>query len=314
MSSNIPQPTPITQSSLQNMDFNQLVELYQNTITQYQSLYSDFLNNYNTQVDSVTCGISRAYYWGNRFNFDDKNYVPPPQSIVTNIARNSFDKYLSGDKTPFQVTNDSMGLDPQPGVSKQLWIDYTNNSGQTGTLNFSEGSNINWSVITSPNNPGLKDWMRGCENSPNSRNFSGLKKYMDALEVMENNVELINQQITLYIEQGDPQYFANLDKAYKNSTIINEQYNKLKNMRKQILAETFKYEPPLENSSIFVKQSNYLYILIFGLFFVTIYIFVYIYFDSFKASLGQTGGARGKNYLLLFVLFVVLAIILKFLS
>jgi len=142
----------------------------------------------------------------------------------------------------------------------------------------------------------------------------GLKYYMKSLEILETNLDTINNQITLYIEDGDPNYFSNLATAYKNSQTINKEYNKLRDMRKEILQKTYQYQPPLEVSSTFVKQSNHLYLLIFGLLFLIIYLFVYSYYGSFNKGTGQTGGARGKNYLLLFVLFIVLAIILKFLS
>jgi hypothetical protein len=142
----------------------------------------------------------------------------------------------------------------------------------------------------------------------------GYSVYMKSLETLETNLDTINNQITLYIEDGDPNYFSNLATAYKNSQTINNEYNKLRDMRKEILQKTYQYQPPLEVSSTFVKQSNHMYLLVFGLLFLIIYLFVYSYYGSFNTGTGQTGGARGKNYLLLFVLFIVLAIILKFLS
>jgi len=298
----------IPSSSLQNMSFNDLSSLYEKTMNQYKSLYQQFLQNYDP--NGVICGISRAYYWGNQINTG--NPVPPAADF-TSIAQNSFGNYLKGTvgNSPLQVNNTSLGTDPEPGVPKYFWVDFTNDQGIHGIVSFPEGSSVNWSSLTS--NP---VWANSScnSNSPNQQVPSSLQTYMISLQILETNLDTINNQITLYIENGDPNYFSNLAIAYQNTQTMNDQYNKLRDMRKQILQQTFQYQPPLEVSTNFVKQSNYLYLLIFGLLFLTIYIFVYNYYGSFKTSIGQTGGARGKNYLLLFILFVILAIILKFLS
>jgi hypothetical protein len=160
----------------------------------------------------------------------------------------------------------------------------------------------------------MSTYKKQLSNYSQSMPPDGLKSYMKSLEILETNLDTINNQITLYIEDGDPNYFSNLATAYKNSQTINKDYNKLRDMRKEILQKTYQYQPSLEVTSTFVKQSNHLYLLIFGLLFLIIYLFVYRYYGSFNKGTGQTGGARGKNYLLLFVLFIVLAIILKFLS
>jgi len=300
-----PQPTLINKSSLENMDFLQLSSLYEQSIKQYQSLYQDFINNYNP--NGVICGISRAYYWGNQIS--SYNNIPQSSDFTT-LAQNSFGQYLRGgvSNSPLQVNNTALGVDPEPGVPKYLWIDFMNDRGQTGTISFPEGSTVNWASLTN-NSIWSNSSCGGNSSSPSS-----FQLYMTALKTLEDNIQAIHDQMSNVIQGGDANYFSNLDTAYKNGQTMIDQYNSLRDYRKQILQKTFQYQPPLESSSIFVRQSNYLYFLIFGLLIVCVFIFFYKYYGSFMSSVGQTGGARGKNYLMLFALFIILAIILKFLS
>jgi hypothetical protein len=394
---------PLSKSSLVGLSFNDLVDIYDKTISQYQTLYQQFMNNYNP--NDATCGIQRAYYWGNQLS---SGQSIPPNADFTSLAQNSFNQFLTDSKNANKLiaSNSFLGYDPEVGVPKYLWIDYKNDRKQTGTVSFPENSAVSWDKILSDpvwknsscKNSGIKgndgnsyggEWQNAvytndgsylgiypdsdpraminyagnrdnsnvntvskCQNyaiqnnqkyfglqffDPNRQvaecwttnddspttgyaryggntSLSSLQTYTKTLETIEQNLDLINSEITLYIEGQDPNFFQNLSDAQKNSLLINSQYDRLRNMRKEIVQDTFKYEPPLETSSNFVKQSNHLYILIFILLFLIIYIFTYNYYTPLKSTSAQTGGAREKNYLLLFVLFATLAIILKFLS
>jgi hypothetical protein len=430
MTSYVSQPIPITKESLEILDFNELSALYEKTINDYKSYYDSFFKKYRVG----SCSVNRAYYWGNQIN---PNSSLPANSDFTPLVKKSFNDYLNQnyDSRPIMASNKSLGVDPKPGVVKNLYVDFTNNRGENGTISFPENSYINWDTLTNnnvwknsdcsqktPNNtcnikrayywggpipstdtpyaqsnftslvkyyfqkfitgnpvtPGLvasndslgfdpeygvvktlwieyddgtkhtknvnyrennvvnwnditnkSGWAtNGCKqmiaNQSNATppnieagmNDAFLNDYLSAFQILESNIDKIHNQFTILVERGEPNYFSNLDAAYKNTQIMNAQYSKLRDLRKDLLERTYKYQPALEVSSVSVSQSNNLYLLIFALFFITIFIFFYNYYGSLKSSLGvgQTGGARRKNYLLLFSLFVILAIILKCLS
>lgn len=290
----------IQKSSLQNMSFDELSMLYEKTMNEYKSRYQQFLNNYNP--NDAKCGIKGKdgnFYggrWQNAVYKNDGSYLGTYPDSNPRAMKN-----LAG-------TRDNSNVNT---VSKCL--NYVNQRGYKyfGLQYFDSNRQVAECWTTNDDSP-TTGYARF--SNPSNTSFCSLQTYTKTLETIEKNLDLINSQITLYIEDGDPNYFSNLATAYKNSQTINKEYNKLRDMRKEILQKTYQYQPPLEVSSTFVKQSNHLYLLIFGLLFLIIYLFVYRYYGSFNKGTGQTGGARGKNYLLLFVLFIVLAIILKFLS
>lgn len=289
---------PLSKSSLVGLSFNDLVDIYDKTISRYQTLYQQFLNNYNQ--NDAKCGIkgkdgnSYGGGWQNSVYKNDGSYLGTYPDGNTRAMSN-----LAGNRDNSNVNTFSKCLN------------YVNQRGYKyfGLQYFDSNRQVAECWTTNDDSP-----TTGYARYANSSNTCSLQTYTKTLETIEKNLDLINSEITLYIVGQDPNFFQNLSEAHKNSLLINSQYDRLRNMRKEIVQDTFKYEPPLETSSNFVKQSNHLYILIFILLFLIIYIFTYNYYTPLKSTSAQTGGAREKNYLLLFVLFATLAIILKFLS
>jgi hypothetical protein len=299
----------ISRESLNDMNFNQLVDLYQTNLNQYKSLSQQVLSQ---NQSGNNCGITRASYWG---SFITPNQPIPPQSDVTSLVQGSFNDFLTENPnaTPIHVNNTDLGGDPEPGTYKQLWLTYKTGRGKYGDVSIPEGGQLNWSTLTNDNL-----WSSsGCNISLTQTQHS-----LRSLRIIEENLNTINSYMGNYIKRESPTFIQNLNNSIYNDQELVDAHNRLSDLRKQVIQQSFEFQPSLESSGYFVKQSNYQYILFFFLLFVFLYIFTYYYygfiakgfFNSGFLSSIQKGGAKGKNYLLLFILFVILGIIIKFLS